>query len=123
MEWHVEFCDEFDAEFKKLLEPVRVEMLATLKFLKTDGPQAGRPSVDTLVGSKHTNMKELRFDASEGVWRVAFAFDPQRKAILLCAGDKSGVNEKRFYKALIREADARFTRHLEKLRKQKAKEG
>jgi hypothetical protein len=43
-------------------------------------------------------MKELRFDASGGVWRVAFAFDPRRRAILLVAGDKSGVSEKRFYK-------------------------
>ncbi len=60
-------------------------------------------------------MKELRFDAENGVWRVAFAFDPKRKAILLVAGDKSGVAEKRFYKNLIGTADARFDAHLQKL--------
>ncbi|WP_352609493.1 type II toxin-antitoxin system RelE/ParE family toxin [Mesorhizobium opportunistum] len=48
--------------------------------------------------SSFANMKELRFDADDGVWRVAFAFDRKRKAILLVAGDQSGVSEKRFYK-------------------------
>ena len=43
-------------------------------------------------------MKELRFNANDGVWRIAFAFDPERKAILLVGGDKSGTNEKRFTK-------------------------
>jgi len=63
-------------------------------------------------------MKELRFDAVNGVWRVAFAFDPNRQAILLAAGDKSGVSEKRFYKQLIGAADARFDAHLAKLKRQ-----
>lgn len=61
-------------------------------------------------------MKELRFSADDGVWRLAFAFDPTRKAILLIAGDKSGVSEKRFYKQLIGTADARFDTHLERLK-------
>jgi len=77
----------------------------------------GRPRADTLNGSKHANMKELRFDADDGVWRVAFAFDPRRKAILLVAGDKSGVSKDRFYKALIGKADERFEAHLERLKK------
>ena len=68
--------------------------------------------MDTLKGSRHANMKELRFDAADGVWRVAFAFDPRRRAILLVAGDKSGVSEKRFYKQLIARADARYEAHL-----------
>ena len=62
-------------------------------------------------------MKELRFDADRGVWRLAFAFDAERKAVLLVAGDKSGVNERRFYKQLIKRADARFDQHLEELRR------
>lgn len=61
-------------------------------------------------------MKELRFDADDGVWRVAFAFDPERKAILLAAGDKSGVTETRFYRRLISLADDRFDDHLNSLR-------
>jgi hypothetical protein len=69
--------------------------------------------VDTLNGSHYANMKELRFRADGGVWRVAFAFDPQRNAVLLVAGDKSGVNEKTFYKRLIGKADKRYREHLE----------
>jgi hypothetical protein len=64
-------------------------------------------------------MKELRFDADDGVWRVAFAFDPNRRAILLVAGDKSGGSEKRFYRQLVRTADKRFDEHLEHVGKDK----
>ena len=66
----------------------------------------------TLKGSRYTNMKELRCTASDGAWRIAYAFDPDRKAILLTAGDKSGGSEKRFYRRLIAKADERFDRHL-----------
>jgi hypothetical protein len=62
-------------------------------------------------------MKELRFSAEGGEWRVAFAFDPRRKAILLVAGDKSGGSEKRFYRELIRKADERFDAHLARIGK------
>lgn len=61
-------------------------------------------------------MKELRCRAADGVWRIAFAFDPEREAVLLVAGDKAGVNERRFYKSLIARADERFDRHLARLR-------
>lgn len=122
MTWLVEFCAEFDAEFNDLAEPVRVEMLATLKFLQRDGPLANRPAVGKLDGSNYPAMKELRFDADNGVWRVAFIFDPERKAILLCAGDKAGISERRFYRSLIAQADERFARHLNKLRAKQQKE-
>ncbi len=87
------------------------------RVLQEFGPQLGRPRVDTLNGSRHANMKELRFSAAGGEWRVAFAFDPRRKAILLVAGDKSGGSEKRFYRELIRKADERFDAHLARIGK------
>jgi len=62
-------------------------------------------------------MKEIRLQAEGGVWRVAFAFDRQRQAILLIAGDKSGVSQKRFYKQLIAKADSRFDQHLNERRR------
>jgi hypothetical protein len=71
--------------------------------------------VDTLKGSKFANMKELRFKAGGGVWRVAFAFDPERDAILLVAGDKSGGSEMSFYRRLIAKADKRYRQHLDGL--------
>lgn len=61
-------------------------------------------------------MKELRFKSNGGVWRVAFAFDPKRNAVVLVAGDKSGVSEKRFYASLITTADSRYDDHLSDLK-------
>lgn len=112
MVWTVTLHDEFDPEFAALDEAVRDELLAMLNLLKASGPQLGRPHADTLSGSRHANMKELRFNAADGVWRVAFAFDPKRRAIVLVAGDKGGVGQKRFYKALIAKADRRYDDHL-----------
>jgi hypothetical protein len=66
-------------------------------------------------------MKELRFDAADGVWRVAFAFDPKRQAILLVGGDKSGGSEKRFYRQLIKKADARFDEHVKRIEMERRK--
>lgn len=115
MTWEVAFGDEFDKEFEALPPAVQDELLASAKLLGTFGPQLGRPHADTLNDSSFANMKELRFDAADGVWRVAFAFDPAREAILLVAGDKSGVSEKRFYKTLIAKADKRYQGHLDRL--------
>ena len=96
MPWTVANHDDFDPEFDALPAQVQDELLAVTALLETCGPALGRPHADTLAGSKHTNMKELRFKAVDGVWRVAFAFDPARQAILLVAGDKAGVAQKRF---------------------------
>jgi hypothetical protein len=83
------------------------------------GPQLGRPRVDTLNGSKHANTKELRFDAAGGVWRFAFAFDPKRRAIVLCVGEKSGGSKRRFYRDLIAKADKRFNRHIKSIEQER----
>jgi hypothetical protein len=117
MVWVVEISDEFEPEFDALHVGVRTEILALARLLQQFGPQLGRPRVDTLGGSRHANMKELRFSAADGEWRVAFAFDTKRKAILLVAGDKSGVSERRFYRELIRKADDRFDAHLTRLKR------
>jgi hypothetical protein len=114
--WTVEIGDEFEPEFDALHEVVRIEILSLARLLQQFGPQLGRPRADTLNGSRHANMKELRFSAAAGEWRVAFAFDTRRKAILLVAGDKSGGGEKRFYRELVRKADERFDAHLDRLR-------
>ena len=110
-------AEEFEPEFDALRDDVRVENLALSLVLEQFGPQLGRPRVDTLNGSRHANMKELRFSAAGGEWRVAFAFDPRRTAILLAGGDKSGGSEKRFYRELIRKADVRFDAHVARLKK------
>ncbi len=115
MNWAVEIADEFEPEFDNLNEEVQTEILALSRLLQQFGPQLGRPRVDTLNGSRYSNMKEMRFSAADGEWRLAFAFDHRRKAILLVAGDKSGGSSRRFYRTLVRKADDRFDRHLARL--------
>ena len=117
--WAIQIGGEFEPEFDELHEDVRTEILALSRLLQQFGPQLGRPRVDTLNGSRHSNMKELRFSATGGEWRVAFAFDTKRNAILLVAGNKSGRSEKRFYRELIRKADDRFDTHLAQLKKER----
>lgn len=115
MNWSVELYPLFADEFKALSEAVQDALLAEILLLEKYGPQLSRPHADTLNGSRHRNMKELRFNADNGVWRVAFAFDPRRRAIVLVAGDKSGGSERRFYRQLITRADERFDEHLAQL--------
>ena len=115
MSWVVLLADEFLPEFTRLPEQVRIEIEALSLLLVQFGPLLKRPHADTLKGSQHSNMKELRFKADGGVWRVAFAFDPIRNAILLVAGDKSGVSQTQFYRRLIERADDRYRDHLERL--------
>ena len=112
MNWTVGFHEDFVPEFRDLDGQVQNEVYAIGRLLEQFGPQLGRPRVDTLNGSRHANMKEMRFSAAGGEWRVAFAFDPARHAVVLVAGDKSGGRAQRFYRALIRKADDRFDRHL-----------
>jgi hypothetical protein len=91
------FHKTFEEGLWKLPLSVREAFAAMATLLISQGPMLGRPHAETLSGSKHLNMKELKFNAGDGVWRVAFAFDSARKGIILVAGDKTGVAQKRFY--------------------------
>ena len=116
MPWDVVFHDQFALEFEQLKAGVQDELLAHAVLLRDYGPGLGRPTVDTLKGSKHPNLKEMRFSYGKDVWRVAFAFDPLRKAVLLVAGNKAGADQRLFYKRLIDSADLRLTQHLSELK-------
>ena len=113
MTWIVRLHREFAAEVEDLPVPVVGALAFAIRLLGEIGPGLGRPTADTLKGSRHANMKELRFSAAGGVWRIAFAFDPERSAVLLVAGNKSGQESGRFYRDLIRRADARMDSYLE----------
>lgn len=114
MTWVVLFHDAFEPEFAALDAAVQDELLVETGLLEHFGPALGRPHVDTLKGSKHRNMKELRIRTAHGVWRFAFAFDPARRAVVLVGGDKGAVAQSRFYRSLIRRADERFDRWLDR---------
>lgn len=122
MTWTVLLHDDFADELAELDEKLQDELLAHAKLLAEFGPNLGRPTVDTLKGTLHANMKEMRFNWMGEVWRVAFAFDPQRQAVLLVGGDKGGADQKRFYKRLIALADTRYDEHLASLDDQIVKE-
>jgi hypothetical protein len=117
MPWSVVFHNEFVEEFNDFPQAVQNEIAAMAEMLGAIGPTLKRPHADTLKGSRFANMKELRFHADDGVWRLAYAFDPECKAILLVAGDKSGVSSARFYKTLITNADTRFEEHFDTVKK------
>lgn len=108
MAWDVVFHPEMVTDFGTLRAEVQDELLAHAELLKRFGPTLGRPSVDTLKGGRVANLKELRFSAGGGVWRLAFAFDAQRIAVLLVAGDKRGRDQVRFYKGLVKLAEERW---------------
>ena len=121
--WIICFGTEFEQEFPELPTSVQNKISERVRKLETRGPNAGRPDFDSLRESKHNSkMKEMRFYADDGVWRVFFAFDPERKGIILLAADKSGVTQKRFYDKNIRKADKRFDRHLKMIEKKNTQE-
>ena len=100
-------------------ENSRAQVVAALEILQEHGPALGRPLVDSISGSRHRNMKELRPGSSgKSEIRILFAFDPIRQAILLVAGDKSGQWQ-RWYRKNIPIADELYDWHLEQLRRRK----
>lgn len=107
MTWTVLEHPDFAAERERLSPDVQDKLASVILALQKAGPQLGRPHVDTLEGSRHKKMKEIRFSVG-GAWRFAFAFDEERNAIVLCGGNKEGIAKRRFYKQLIDLADKRF---------------
>jgi len=116
MTWVVQLHDEFAEEFRSWRHDVQKAAATSIATLQLLGPTLARPHADTLKASRHGNMKELRFSVGDGEWRIAFAFDPGRQAILLVGASKSGVVSDRFYRRLIATADKRLDVHLAALR-------
>jgi len=112
MSYLVKFHPDFVPEWKRLSMALKELVGEVLDHLEDEGPFLGRPEVDTLNGSKHSNMKEIRVRSGREVWRFAFAFDTEQAAIILCGGGKQGMSETLFYKQLISKADDRFASWL-----------
>src|SRR5437879_4389529 len=116
--WQVEYTDEFAVWFggKELDESDRESIAASVDLLERHGAALGRPRVDTLKGSRHPHMKELRVRHRRRVFRIFLAFDPRRHAILLIGGDKRA--DKRFYERMIPLADRLYDEYLSEIRKE-----
>jgi hypothetical protein len=115
MTWGYVTTAELDDWVESLGQDERNEIAAMLDALTRLGPSLGRPVADTLKGSTYPNMKELRGKTPAAVLRIAFAFDPERVAQVLCGGNKKGVSQTRFYKKLIERAERLYKHHLEAL--------
>lgn len=109
--WTVIYEQPFEDWFLSLSEAEQIDIFAYINALKNNGPQLGRPYVDTLKGSKLKNLKELRVQHAGYPYRILFAFDPKRQAVLLCGGNKT--NDKRFYERMIPIAETSYQRYLE----------
>ena len=113
MAWKVEYTDQFGQWYRELDERSQDRVVAAVEILETQGPGLGRPFVDTVKGSRHANMKELR--PRGGSLRVLFAFDPRRMAVLLIGGDKTN-RWQAWYGEFIPIADRLSDEHLETLK-------
>jgi hypothetical protein len=114
--WEIEYTDEFERWWDSLDAYEQRSVAASVELLREGGPRLGRPHADSIKGSKHSNMKELRTQHQGQALRTLFAFDPRRCAILLIGGDKTG--DDRFYKRLIPLADRLLDEHLDALKRE-----
>jgi hypothetical protein len=114
--WKVEYTDEFEQWWQTLSEQQQIDLVASVELLEQFGPQLPRPYSDTIHGSKHANMKELRTQCQGQPLRTFYAFDPRRCAILLIGGDKTG--DSRFYEKMIPLADRLYSQHLKQLKEE-----
>ena len=122
MAWSYETTGELDDWVESLDQAERNEVAAMLDALTRLGPRLGRPHADALNGSTYANMKELRGKTPAAVLRIAFAFDTERVAQVLCGGNKKGVSQKSFYKKLTDKADRLYKLHLETLAAKKKRD-
>jgi len=111
--WEVEFTDEFSAWWNGLTQAEQDAVAASVTVLRQLGPELPRPYSDTIKGSKHANMKELRTQCQGRPIRTFYAFDPRRSAILLIGSDKTGND--RFYEEMVPLADRLYDDHLRQL--------
>lgn len=116
MSWEVEFTDEFGAWWDDLSEAEQDSVAEYVKMLQIDGPTLRHPYSSGIKQSKHAHMRELRVQHVGRPYRVLYAFDPRRAAILLLGGDKTGDN--RWYEVNVPKADALYDEHLNTLRRE-----
>jgi hypothetical protein len=109
MAWHVDLTPRAEAWLRGLPTEDRERMARSVELLRARGPALGRPAADSVKGSRHANMKELRVTGRPV--RALFAFGPDRRAIILLGGSKAG-QEKRWYRDQLPVADRLYTNHL-----------
>jgi len=113
MEWKILVTETYEKWFLRLTNEEQVDVQAVVDVLEMLGPHLSRPLSDSVKGaSRVSNLKELRVQHCGKPYRVFYAFDPNRMAVLLCGGRKDGSGDKTFYKRMIHIAEAEFEEHL-----------
>ena len=103
--WTIEYTQEYEDWFSAQEEESKIAINTKIIVLSEFGPKLGRPYVDTIHGSKYSNLKELRVKCKNSVIRILFCFNKSRNCWLLIGGNKKGKNEEDFYKRLIKKAE------------------
>jgi hypothetical protein len=111
--WAIESTIEFDEWWHMLDEFAQGSISSHADLLKDLGPNLGYPYSSDIAGSRHGNLRELRVQSKGRPFRVFYAFNPRRDAILLIGGDKTG--DKRFYERMIPIADRLYDQHLREI--------
>ena len=111
--WSITYTKEYEVWFSALEEDYKIAINSKVIVLSEFGPQLGRPYVDSIQGSKYSNLKELRIQHKKAVFRILFCFDKSKNGWLLIGGNKKGKNEARFYKKLIKQAEELLDKYLE----------
>ncbi len=116
MTWDVEYTDEFEVWWNVISLEEQESIAASVQLLEIRGPQLPYPYSSGIATSKHGHMRELRIQHEGRPYRVLYAFDPRRSAILLIGGDKTGND--RWYDEFVPRADTLYDGHIDELRKE-----
>jgi hypothetical protein len=111
--WAIDYTKEYESWFTGLEKEHKIAITAKVLLLSEFGPNLARPYVDTIQGSKYPNLKELRIQHKNAVFRVLFIFNKKRNGWLLIGGNKKGKNEEDFYKKLVKEAEGLIDKYPE----------
>ena len=114
--WHIEYTDEFASWWEALKEAEQIDVAACVGLLEERGPNLSHPHSSGINGSGYGHMRELRIQHAGQPYRVLYAFDPRRIAILLIGGNKTGDN--RWYEKYVPIADKLYEQHIETLKKE-----
>ena len=120
MHWEVEYTDEFERWWDRLTEEEQDSVAVAIELLEERGPDLRQPHSSGVESSRHGRMRELRVQHAGRPFRVLYAFDPRRVAILLIGGDKTG--DDRWYEKFVPLADGLYDEHLRQLEREKRKE-
>ncbi|MEH1956670.1 type II toxin-antitoxin system RelE/ParE family toxin [Nostoc sp.] len=114
MTWEVEFTNEFEMWWVELDDSTQVSIDTVVRLLEARGPELPFPYSSKINGSRHSHMRELRVQHRGEPYRILYAFDPRRVAILLFGGNKGG--DDRWYEENVPKADMLYDEHLEELK-------